>query len=640
VIRDLDEARFGARYGCDRFTATVLANRFDYVVEHMCSRLLTAAFSPILRDFYDFAGTIAGPPSRDYATPAMSNSIVLFTGTMTDSVRNTLEEYGPDRLEPGDVIVANDPYRTGTHVNDLLFIRPVFHDGELLAFVNLKAHQLDMGGAVPGGFSCTKRTVYENGLVVSPRPLYRAGEPVQETWSLIFDNVRFGEILFPDMQTIGAGLQLGERLLTESAERYGAGAMLGTIDYVCDANAERIADGLATLPDGRWEGWDMSDCDGGDDSEEYRVQVAVTKRGDRLEVDFSGSSRQARTCINATALDVKTTVGVAVKYLLDPRGPFTSGLYRNIDILLPEGTVISAMPPDGAVFAYYEQSQVMLSALLRAFAQCAGEAAIAGDRGGTDIHNAFGLRPDGTPWVSAAQCGGEVGPFGATRHGDGETQMFSYQANGIATAIEAIEADVPVVMLRHEPLPDTAGAGRHRGGASVVRDTMWLAPTEHHLMSLRAKRAAGFGVEGGRDGRAGGVWAFDPPEGGVEGAPGTGSEDYAAAMPLAGVVDPDTHVLDPEGSYVYPFPPGGHTTPPGAILRYVNASAGGWGDPVERDPEAVKRDVRDGYVTIDGAARDYAVVITGDPDSDPEGLVLDIAATEARRAERSGARRT
>ncbi len=636
MIRDLDDAAFAARYGCDRFTATVLANRFGYVVEHMCSRLLTAAFSPILRDFYDFAGTIAGPPASDYATPAMSNSIVLFTGTMTDSVRNTIEEYGPERLEPGDVIVANDPYRTGTHVNDVLFVRPVFHDGALLAFVNLKAHQLDMGGAVPGGFSCTKRTVYENGLVLSPRALYRAGEPVRETWSLIFDNVRFGEILFPDMQSVCAGLKLGERLLSESAQRYGAQAMLGTIDYVCDANAERIAAALAELPDGRWEGWDMADCDGVDDSEEYRVQVAITKRGERLEVDFSGTSRQARSCINATALDVKTTVGVALKYLLDPRGAFTSGLYRNVDIVLPEGTVISALPPDGAVFAYYEQSQVMISALLRALAGCAGPRAIAGDRGGTDIHNAFGARPDGTPWVSAAQCGGEVGPFGGTREGDGDTQMLSYQANGIGVAVEQIEADVPVVMVRHEPVPDSAGPGRHRGGAAMLRDTLWLAPTEHHLMSLHAKRAAGFGVEGGRDGRAGGVWVFDPPADGLDGAPGTGPDAYAAARPLAGVVDPETNALDPDGRYVYPFDQAGHSTPPGAILRYVNSSAGGWGDPFERDPERVKRDVRDGYVTIAGAARDYGVAVVGDPDEDPEGLALDLEATARLRSRGPG----
>jgi N-methylhydantoinase B len=163
-----------------------------------------------------------------------------------------------------------------------------------------------------------------------------------------------------------------------------------------------------------------------------------------------------------------------------------------------------------------------------------------------------------------------------------------------------------------------------------------MAPTEHHLMSLRAKRAAGFGVEGGRDGRAGGVWVFDPPPAGIEGAPGTEPEAYGAATPLAGVVDPDTKVLDPDGAYVYPFAQAGHATAPGAILRYVNAGAGGWGDPLERDPEAVKRDVRDGYVTIDGAARDYGVVVAGDPDEDPEGLALDLESTARMRAQGRG----
>ena len=459
LIRDLSTEEFASRYNADRFTATVLANRFRYIVEHVCGRLLTAAFSPILRDFYDFAATVAGPPALDYATPAMSNSIVLFTGTMTDSVRNTINEYGHERLGPGDVIVANDPYRTGTHVNDLLFCRPVFDGDRLAGFVNLKAHQLDMGGMVPGGFSLTKHNVYETGLVVSPRALYRGGEPVRETWSLIFDNVRFGEILFPDMQTICAGLALGERLLADTVDRYGFDAVQGAIAYVCDAAAERMTEALAAIEDGEWEGEDAADCDGVDDTEEYRVHVKITKRGGRAEVDFSGTSRQARTCINATALDAKTTVGVAFKYVFDPRTPFSSGAWRDIDIVLPEGTVVSALPPDGAVFLYYEQSQVMIGALLRALAKAVGPAGIAGDRGTTDIHSASGVHPDGMPWVSAAQLGGELGPFGATEQGDADTWMLSYQANGIVGAVEAIESDVPAVLLREEPVPDTGGPG-------------------------------------------------------------------------------------------------------------------------------------------------------------------------------------
>ncbi len=630
-LRDLTEGAFAERYACDRFTATVLTNRFGYVVEHMCSRLLTAAFSPILRDFYDFAATITAAPKADWVTPAMSNSIVLFTGTMADSVRNVVEEYGIDRLDPGDVIVANDPYRTGTHVNDVLFCRPVFHEGTLVAFVNLKAHQLDMGGSVPGGFSVAKQTVYENGLVLSPRALFRAGEPVQETWSLIFDNVRFGEILYPDMQTVCAELELGERLLLETVARYGVEAVHGAMRYVCDAAAERIAAGIAEMPDGSWAGEAIADCDGIDDSEEYRVSVRVTKRGTNLEVDLSGTSRQARTCINATALDVKTTVGIAMKYLFDPAGTFTSALLRNVDIVLPEGTVVSALPPDGAVFLYYEQSQVILAALLQALAGALGPAAMAGDRGGTDIHLAFGARPDGSPWVSVAQCGGEIGPFGANVHGDADSQMLSYLANGIAVSAEAVEAEVPVVMTRHEIVPDSGGPGFNRGGAAVVRDTLWLAPAAHSLMTLRAKRATGFGVNGGHDGTTGGVWVYEPA--GEEAAPHpmVGPGSFAEATPLAGVVDPETNAPDVNGRYVYPYSQPTHPTPPNARLRYLTHGGGGWGDPFTREPDRVVRDVRDGYVTIEGAARDYGVVVVGDPDEDPEGLVVDLDATARLR---------
>jgi len=633
LLRDLTQEEFQSRYSCDRFTATVLASRFGYVVEHMCSRLLTAAFSPILRDFYDFAATITGPPERGWPTPAMSASILLFTGTMTESVRNTIEEYGVERLEPGDVIIANDPYRNGTHVNDILFTRPVFHDGRLISFVNMKAHQLDMGGMVPGGFSLAKHNVYENGLVLSPRALFRAGRPVHDTWSLIFDNVRFGEILAPDMLTAVAELELGERMILESVERYGVASVLGAMTYVTDASAERIAVALEALPDGEWVGEDAADADAVADDEEYRVRVRIVKRGARAEVDFSGTSRQARSAMNATPLDAKTSVGIAFKSILDPMGWFTSGTIRPIDIVLPEGTVISALPPDGAVFAYWEQNQVILSAMLRALNQAVGETALAGDHGCADIHNANGVLADGTPWISAAQVGGEIGAYGANRHGDADSQMLSYQANGIGVAVEAVEAGAPVVVLRHEIVPDTAGPGRHRGGASMLRDSLWLRDAQHHLMSLRYKHPPGFGAHGGGSGAPGGIWIFDG-EGRMPALSRSGPGSYADSTPVGGVLDPQTLEPSREGLYHYPFRVPFWETGPDAVLRYVNCAGGGWGDPLERDPDAVRRDVRDGYVTIEGAARDYGVVITGDPELDPERLVLDAQATSELRASR------
>ncbi len=292
---------------------------------------------------------------------------------------------------------------------------------------------------------------------------------------------------------------------------------------------------------------------------------------------------------------------------------------------------MSALPPDGAIFAYWEQSQVVLSALLRALAQAVGDAAMAGDRGSPDIHNANGILPNGAPWISVAQCGGEIGPYGANRHGDADSQMLSYQANGITGAIEAIESDVPVAVLRHEILADTAGAGYNRGGAAVVRDSLWLNEAEHHLMSLRYKRPPAFGVNGGRDGRNGGIWIWEPSAEGVHGLTPTDADAYADAIPVAGVLDPDTNVPSPDGEFQYFLRVPAWQTRPLSLLRYVTSGGGGYGDPLEREPERVARDVRDGYVTIEGAARDYGVVVSGDPDEDPENLVVDLEATEQLR---------
>jgi N-methylhydantoinase B len=269
--------------------------------------------------------------------------------------------------------------------------------------------------------------------------------------------------------------------------------------------------------------------------------------------------------------------------------------------------------------------------VLRALAQAVGPAAIAGDRGSADLHSANGVLPDGTPWISAAQVGGEIGPFGANRHGDADSQMLSYQANGIGVAVEAIESGAPVVVLRHEIVPDSAGAGFYRGGASMLRDSLWRSAAQHHLMSLHYKRAPGFGVHGGADGATGGIWLWDegerPPS-----LSGSGADSYRSATPIGGVLDPQTHEPSGTGIYHYPYRVPFWETGPDALLRYVNCAGGGWGDPLERDPELVKRDVRDGYVTIAGAAKDYGVVITGDPDLDPEGLLLDLAATARLRA--------
>lgn len=172
-LRELAPHEFERRYDCDRFTATVLVNKFDYVIKHMVSQVMRTAFSPIVRDSADLAATINGPAATDFGVVAVSNTLPLFLGSMTDGVRIALEEYGLANLREGDVVIVNDYYRVGTHLNDVMFARPVFADGALLGAVTIRAHQMDIGGVRPGGFDATKADVYEDGLVLPPHAAVR-----------------------------------------------------------------------------------------------------------------------------------------------------------------------------------------------------------------------------------------------------------------------------------------------------------------------------------------------------------------------------------------------------------------------------------------------------------------------------------
>jgi len=636
-LRDWDDDQFRAAYQCDRFTATVFGNRLRYTVAHMSTGLMFSSFSPIIRDWYDFAITISGPPDLGYPMAAVSSSLVVFLGTMEDAVRNTVEEYGVDKLKPGDVLFCNDPYRVGTHVNDVCFIRPVFFDGQPIAFVNCRAHQLDMGGIVPGGFSGTKANVYENGLVIAPMLLFEHDKPVRSAFSLVFDNTRLAALLKPDFMTMFEQLKLGEQLLSESIDRYGAEAFRGTVRYNCDSSAEAMRDAFERLPDGIYHAEERLDADGVGDDEEIVVRAKITKARGRIEVDLSGSSRQARTCINAGPLDAKTAIGAAFKLLFDRDTPFTSGAYRDIDIVVPPGTILSAMPPDGAIMLYWEVTQALLSAVLRELGRALGEDAFGGDYGSIAVHNANGLFDNGTPWTNVAVSGGEHGPWGADKSHDGDSYTVTYMVNGLDPATESMEQESPVLMLRKEYAIDTGGAGQNRGGAAVIKDALWQTDAEHYSMLLRVKSPTGNGAYGGEAGRAGAAWFFDP-EATVLANPGSmvplRDDVYRESRPIAGVLDPDTLALDPQGKYFYFASEPVWRTRAGALSRYITNGGGGWGEPLTRDPERVMRDVRNGYVSQAAAKESYGVVVVGDPERDPEGLIVDVAATAKLRIAR------
>jgi N-methylhydantoinase B len=640
LLRDLTKERFEELYDTDRFTATVLANRLRFVVQHVATGLLHRAFSPIIALAMDFAGAICGPPEQDYRIVAVTNGLTIFLGTLQDGIRAAVEEYGLERLVPGDLLLCNDPVRMGNHPNDVAFIRPVFHEGAIVGFMVIRAHMMDVGGITPGGFSTTMRNTYEGGLVITPRLLFHAEEPVRETFSLIFDNSRFGQVQLPDYKTIQSCCRLGDSLISESIGRYGVAAYLGTLRYSCDNTAERMRAAFGRLPDGDYEGEASVDADAVDASEEYVVRLKLIKRGTRVEVDLSGSARQARTSINAGALDAKSAIGVGLKNLLDPEGHFTSGMYADVDIVIPPGTIASALPPDGPTFYYWEVEHAIMAALIIALRGALGEDAVGGDCGSNNTHNAYGTLADGTPWACSSLAGAETGPIGADRWTDGEGHAAPYLINIISPSTEALEADFPLMIMRKEYVADTGGAGVNRGGAAILKDIMWTAPAEHQAGPLRFRHPSGVGVAGAADGAAGGVWIFNQ-QGHHIGGPSTfvpeQDDAYASATPIAGMMESRSHVLSPAGEFAYYGRQRYWATGVGATWRYVTNAGGGWGDPLAREPERVMRDVRDGYVTLEGVLRDYGVVIHGDPEKDPEGLRLDSEAT-ANERERLAAR--
>lgn len=649
LLRDLSEEQFVDRYSCDRFTATVLSNRFAYVIDNIKDQLLRTSFSPIVRAS-DFAAGLSGPPEGGWPMVAVSQTVPLHVGSIPDAVRISLEEYGIENLGSGDLIVCNDYYRVGTHLNDVVFMRPLLSDGRLIGALALRCHQIDVGGKAPGGFQVSKANRFEDGLSLPPLRLFKNGEPVKEAVSLVMLNSRFGSMLYQDMQTINACLKTGEKLVLESIEKYGLDAYLGAVRYTDDVSAETMQRALENVPDGVYEGQELIDTDFLPDSPQYRIKMRITISGGRAEVDLSGSSGAARSAINSAWPDVRTSIVIGLKSLIDRESRYTSGSLRSVDVVLPPDSIVNPAPPHTCMY-YFEVIVSTIMAVFNTLNPALGEEAVAPDTGTQGIGSVSGTTDDGMAEMMAsgayglgAGAGGGwnlAHPWGATGSSDGLANTKTLSFNAKWSEDEAVynpDAKLSSVAIAHGIMPDSGGPGKYRGGVAKYLDELWLVPTTQSSTNVRM-RVARPGVNGGGPGRLGGVWLWGSddhscsPEGSI---PVTMFDPaYAQATPLIGTLDVETHEVSEGGVYFSSEVP--VSAPAGSLVRTVANAAGGWGDPLTRDIGRVLVDVRDGYVTVKGARVDYGVVIVGDPEMDPEGLVVDVSATDALRS--GGARR-
>jgi N-methylhydantoinase B len=491
----------------------------------------------------------------------------------------------------------------------VVLARPIFDDEGLVAVCAARTHWVDVGGVAMGSWPVggTVETIHqETSLRLPPMLLYRQGRPVKSTHSLILDATRAPLLVMGDMSAQHTANLTGEREILALVRRYGRAALFSAMDYALDYGEARMRAALRAVPDGEYEAEDWLDDDGVED-EPVRVRCRLTVRGDSAELDFSGTSRQTAGNSSTPWAMAASCAHLSLMSLLDPTIPSNGGSLRPIDMVLPPGTLVHALPFHACADGNATAGSRIFSVVLKVVGLALPERAAGDFTSSSSMATFAGLedpRPGraGMPWIHWMAV---FSGWGATPRSDGHSYSLVPLSNCVDPPIEAIEQDAPVLVIQREFTPDSGGPGEHRGGLGTTYELGLLAPAMASSSCDRVRRA-GFGACGGRASHRTYVY-----------------ETQGLARAARGEPDPDAGALiglfrDGEGVRFRTGKFFGHRIAAGRTWRSHHPGGGGWGDPLRRDPERVLADVRAGLVTRSGAERDYGVVIGDALDVDAE----------------------
>ncbi len=625
------------RFGVDLMTAEVIRHGLINATSQMAWNLTYAAFSTTVRDLQDFAVGLSAPWQPDGGLRldmlAAAEGCPIHFFVFQYKARNNIIEFGLDQLEPGDVLVYNDPFRGGSHVMDVGCAKPIFHDDEIIGFALSDAHWVDIGGPVPGGFSpAFARDMWSEGLRLSPRLLYRGGKRVKGTFDLFLDNTRIPELSINDLQAKAATLAVGERAVLRLVQKYGKQTVANSMRYILDYGERRMRAAIAAIPDGDYAGEDFIDDDGVT-TERHLVRSVVRVRGDRMEVDLSGSSRQSIGNINGQGSDVASAAFIALKAMILPKVPTNGGLFRPIELVLPPGSIVNALPPAANTQGHLCPTSSLNTAIHQALAPALPNAAIGDDYDDCPTVAAAGLDARSGRPVPFVCFQIPFGPFGGTATHDGLSYSLTILGNCLELSHEIEEEFYPLVVLRKEFVPDTAGAGRFRGGPAIRWDEMFLVDVNLSA-AFDHVRSGTRGVLGGLGGPPAYVGIVAPDRWDVRKQQRTIPVHHGITPPsvleiVSGLVGPDG-ALDRFNGEFLTGRWSNRQLPAGSVFVMQVAGAGGWGHPFDRSAEQVQRDVQNELVSVERARDLYGVIL------DPDTFAIRAAETAQWRAQHRG----
>ncbi|WP_425051335.1 hydantoinase B/oxoprolinase family protein [Psychromarinibacter sp. S121] len=548
----------------DPITLSVIQAGLQQVCDEMDLSFSRAAFSPVIAEANDRSDGIYA--AEDGALIAQgAGGLPVFVGTMQYSTRVLTERIASGQTappEPGDVYIVNDPYLGGTHLMDVRFARPFYRNGELYCWLSNTGHWPDTGGAVPGGFSASATAVEQEGLRLPPVKLFKRGEMDREIYQIICSNIRVAEQRIGDVKAQAAALTVGEDRLNALMDRYGDATVTEAIAELRRRAAQQMRAFIAGIPEGRYDSTAWIDSDGVV-NEPLAIRLAVTRKDDTLQFDFSGSSAPCLGPMNSVRATTLSSVYLAMRHIF-PEVPISAGAFEPLTVTGIEGTFLDAQYPRPVSGCAAEVSQRIAEAVFAALVQALPDRVTAAPAGTSGNFALGGFDPErGRGYVMYQLSGGG---YGGNADHDGLSNGCSTIGISKAPPVEIMEQAFPVLYHHYRIHEGSGGAGKHRGGFGL-----------DYMVELRRGEArASFVMDHGRFGPQGAL-------GGEDGAPNavTVWRDGSPHVPEHLSKEQDIPLM--AGDRVHVKTPGG----------------GGYGNPAERDPELVQEDIFLGYYRSD-----------------------------------------